>query len=282
MPARPVQSSCGTETEEMTHPTYVYGGRSNAILHQIKSARQPIAGGSAMALNSLSDAIQQGVGSSLWAIVDRIMCGLGLGPCPDDKTVTRKVAFTVAVVALSAKMAAADGVVSQIERDTFKEIFQTSPSDTQDVQRIFDLAKQDVAGFESYAQQMAEMLKLEPQLKRDVFEGLFNIAAADGVLHRSEEIYLKHVAEIFDYSDETYRSVRAQFVDEPEDPYSVLGLKPDVSDEVLRSHYRRLVRENHPDVMIARGVPAEFVDMATRKLAAINAAYERIARERRY
>lgn len=234
-----------------------------------------------MALKILSEAVQQGVGSSLWAIVDRIMCGLGLGPCPDDKTVTRKVAFTVAVVALSAKMAAADGVVSQIERDTFQEIFQTSPSEAHNVQHIFDLAKQDVAGFESYARQVAEMLKLEPQLKRDVFEGLFNIAAADGVLHRSEEIYLKQIAEIFGYSEETYRSVRAQFVDDPEDPYSVLELKPDASNEILRSHYRRLVRENHPDTMIARGVPVEFVEMATRKLAAINAAYEQIALERR-
>ncbi|MFT5511486.1 MAG: DnaJ like chaperone protein [Hyphomicrobiaceae bacterium] len=234
-----------------------------------------------MALKILADAIQQSVGSSLWAMVNRLMCSLGLGPCPEDSTVTRKIAFTVAVVALSAKMAAADGVVSQIERDAFQEIFRTSADEAKNVQRIFDLAKQDVAGFESYAQQMSDMLEFEPQLKRDVFEGLFNIAAADGVLHRAEEVYLKQVGEIFGYSDETYRSVRAQFVHDPDDAYSVLGIQSDVSDEALRSHYRRLVRENHPDVMIARGVPAEFIDMATRKLAAINAAYERIVRDRK-
>jgi len=233
-----------------------------------------------MALKRLSDAIQRGVGTSLKAVLDRLMCSLGLGPCPDDNNATRKIAFTVAVVALSAKMAAADGVVSQIERDAFQEIFRTSPDDAPNVQRIFDLAKQDVAGFESYAQQMADMLVSEPQLKRDVFEGLFNIAAADGILHKSEEAYLKQIADIFGYSAQTYRSVRAQFVDDPDDAYTVLGLEPDVADAELRSEYRRLVRENHPDVMIARGVPEEFIDMATRKLAAINAAYERIVRER--
>ena len=233
-----------------------------------------------MALKRLSDAIQRGVGTSLKAVLDRLMCSLGLGPCPDDNTATRKIAFTVAVVALSAKMAAADGVVSQIERDAFQEIFKTAPDEAQNVQRIFDLAKQDVAGFESYAQQMDDMLVSEPQLKRDVFEGLFNIAAADGVLHKSEEAYLKQVAEIFGYSTQTYRSVRAQFVHDPDDAYTVLGLAPDVADDQLRAEYRRLVRENHPDVMIARGVPEEFIDMATRKLAAINAAYERIVRER--
>jgi DnaJ like chaperone protein len=148
------------------------------------------------------------------------------------------------------------------------------------VQGIFDLAKQDVAGFESYAHQIANLLANEPQLKRDVFEGLFNIAAADGILHKSEEIYLSQVAEIFGFSSDVYRSVRAQFVHDPDDAYTVLGLTRDVTDAELRAHYRRLVRDNHPDAMIARGVPKEFIDIATRKLAAINAAYEKIAEER--
>lgn len=233
-----------------------------------------------MAFEKLSEAIQRSVGTPLRAALDRLMCGLGLGPCPDDARATNKIAFTVAIVALSAKMAKADGVVSQIEQDAFQEIFKISADEQRNVQRIFDLAKQDVAGFDSYARQVAELLVNEPQLKRDVFEGLFNIAAADGVLHRSEERYLAEVAEIFGFSNDVYRSVRAQFVDDPDDPYTVLGLSPAVSDEELRSHYRRLVRDNHPDVMIARGVPEEFIDMATRKLAAINAAYESIARER--
>ncbi|MEM7750651.1 MAG: DnaJ domain-containing protein, partial [Pseudomonadota bacterium] len=64
------------------------------------------------------------------------------------------------------------------------------------------------------------------------------------------------------------------------DAYTVLGIKPDVSDNDLKSHYRNLVRNNHPDMAMARGVPEEFVEMANRKLASINAAFEEIARER--
>jgi DnaJ like chaperone protein len=233
-----------------------------------------------MALKRLSDAIQKGVGAPLKAVLDRLLSSLGFGNCPDDDTATRKLAFTVAVVALSAKMAAADGVVLQIERDAFAEVFKTPESETRNVQRIFDLAKQDVAGFESYARQIVEMLAGEPQLKRDVFEGLFNIAAADGVLHQAEEAYLEQVARIFGFSDAIYRSVRAQFVHDPDDPYTVLGLTPNVSNDDLRTRYRKLVRENHPDAMMARGVPKEFIDMATRKLAAINSAYEQIVQER--
>jgi DnaJ like chaperone protein len=233
-----------------------------------------------MALKELSQAINRKVGSPLRAALDRLMRKLGFGPCPRDRTAAHQMAFTVAVVALSAKIAKADGVVSQPERDAFRAIFETSEREAKNVQRIFNLAQQDVAGFESYAQQMAELLVSEPQLKRDVFEGLFNIAAADGVLHRAEEQYLKHVAEIFGYTEAIYRSVRAQFVHDPDDAYTVLGLDAGVSDTELRAHYRVLVRENHPDAMIARGVPKEFVDMANRKLAAINAAYESIAKER--
>ena len=233
-----------------------------------------------MPLKELSKAIHRGVGTPLKAVMDRLMCNLGLGPCPDTPNATRTVAFTVAVVALSAKMAKADGVVSQVEADAFQAIFQTDASEMRNVQRIFDLAKQDVAGFESYAEQMATLLESEPQLKRDVFEGLFNIAASDGVLHLNEEAYLEVVAEIFGIAPDEYRAIRARFVDDPDDAYIMLGLKRSNTDDEVRAQYRRLVRENHPDALIARGVPKEFVDMADRKLAAINAAYEEIERER--
>ncbi len=233
-----------------------------------------------MALKRLSEAIHRGVGTPLRVVLDRLMCNLGLGPCPDDKNATNKVAFTVGVVALAAKMAKADGIVSQIETDAFREIFAAADSDAKGVQRIFDLAKQDVAGFESYAQQVAGLLSDEPQLKRDVFEGLFNIAAADGILHQAEEVYLKTIAEIFGFSDPEYRGVRAQFVYDENDVYTVLGLEPSVSNGDLKARYRQLVRDNHPDVLLSRGVPTEFIDLANRKLASINAAYEQIARER--
>lgn len=233
-----------------------------------------------MPLKELSQAIHRGVGTPLRAALDRLMCSLGLGPCPDTPNATKTVAFTVAIVALSAKMAKADGVVSQAEAEAFQAIFQTDPSEMRNAQRIFDLAKQDVAGFESYAKQIAQLLESEPQLKRDVFEGLFNIAASDGVLHQSEEAYLETVAGIFGIAPDEYRAIRARFVDDPDDVYTVLGLKRSNTDDEIRAQYRRLVRENHPDALIARGVPKEFVDMADRKLAAINAAYEEIARER--
>jgi DnaJ like chaperone protein len=57
-------------------------------------------------------------------------------------------------------------------------------------------------------------------------------------------------------------------------------VKPSASNDELKSHYRRLVAENHPDKLMARGVPKEFVAIATEKVATINEAYAQIARER--
>jgi len=113
-----------------------------------------------------------------------------------------------------------------------------------------------------------------------VLEALFHIAAADGIFHGAEDLYLADVARRFGFSDAEYRAIRALFVRDADDPYSILGVSPDISDEELKAHYRRLVREHHPDTLIARGVPEEFVDIANRKLAALNAAYDQIVKER--
>jgi DnaJ like chaperone protein len=67
---------------------------------------------------------------------------------------------------------------------------------------------------------------------------------------------------------------------EAEDAYAVLGLTPAATDEEVRLAWRRLMRENHPDGLAARGVPPEFVERATRKVAEINAAWDRIKRQR--
>jgi DnaJ like chaperone protein len=214
------------------------------------------------------------------SVFQRVCAALGLVSDKPRTPAQNTVAFTIAVISLSAKMAKADGVAARIERDTFDRLFRAPQAEAENVRRLFDLAAQDVAGFEAYARQIATLLDHDPRLKRDVFDSLFHIAAADGILHPAEERYLQTVASTFDLSATDYRVTRAQFVVDPDDPYLVLGLQPDVSTTELKSHFRKLVRENHPDMALARGVPAEFVDLATRKLAAINAAFDKIARER--
>jgi DnaJ like chaperone protein len=189
-------------------------------------------------------------------------------------------AFTIAMIALAAKMAKADGVVAAVEVDAFKRVIKTPPSEAAHVDRLFRLAQQDVAGFEAYADQIRALLRDDHRLLRDVLDSLFHIASADRAIHPDESIFLKTVARRFGLSDSEYQYVRAHFVHAADSPYDVLGLDPSVSNGELKIRHRRLIRENHPDLAIGRGVPPEMIEAATRKLASINDAYAVVAKER--
>jgi DnaJ like chaperone protein len=188
--------------------------------------------------------------------------------------------FTIAIIALSAKMAKSDGLVTDAEVEAFRRVCTFPDSEAANVRRVFDLAKQDVAGYRSYARQVAGLLADEPQLRRDVIEGLFVIAAADGVLHDREDQYLADVADIIGLTQSELAWIRSLFVASAANPYTTLGLSPSATDADVKARHRALAIEHHPDRLIGRGVPAEFVALAERKLAAINDAFDQVAKER--
>ncbi len=191
------------------------------------------------------------------------------------------IAFTIGVIALSAKMAKADGQVTRSEVDEFKKIFHVPPGEEKNVARIFDLARKDMAGYDAYAKQIARLFRARPHVLEDLLDGLFRIAMADGIFHPGEEQFLQHVAQIFGFNEHDYARIKASHVGaDGADPYLILGVDNRVTDDELKLAYRTLVKENHPDALIARGVPEEFVDIATDKLAKINDAYDRVAKTR--
>jgi len=191
------------------------------------------------------------------------------------------VTFTIAVIALAGKMARADGVVTEEEFEVFQQVFHVPPEEEANVRRIFNLARQDVAGFEHYAGQIAQLFMGNPAMLEDILDGLFEIAKADGVLHPGEAQFLERVADIFGFAPNEFRRIRAShFAPELTDPYVILGVSYVADDDELKQTYRRLVRENHPDSLMARGVPEEFIKLANDKLAAINGAFEKIQAER--
>lgn len=214
------------------------------------------------------------------AVLEGLCADLGLGKLWRTRSQRNSVAFTIAVIALCAKMSKADGVSTSLEAQAFQEIFQVPPEERANVERLYDVAKQDVAGYDVYADKVARLLADEPDLKRNVLDALFHIAAADGIFHGAEDEYLADVARRFGFSEAEYRAIRGLFVRDPDDPYTVLGVWRDISDHELKAHYRRLARESHPDVLMGRGVPEKFICVASRKLAALNAAYNQIAKER--
>jgi DnaJ like chaperone protein len=190
-------------------------------------------------------------------------------------------AFSMAVVALSAKMAKADGVVVKVEEETFERIFDIPDRDRPMVGRLFNLAADDVAGYEAYARQIAGLFRAEPHMLEDVLDTLYVIAAADGAVHAAEIAFIATVARIFGIDDTAMRRIAARHVRPGrEDPYAILGLTPQAGNDDVKRRWRALARENHPDGMAGRGVPADFIKVATERLARINGAWEAIARER--
>jgi len=189
----------------------------------------------------------------------------------------RSVAFTIAVIALSAKMAKADGLVTRDEVMAFREVFEIPPKEESNAAKVFNLARQDVAGFEDYAKRIKAMFNADEATLCDLMEGLFHIAMADGIFHPNEDAFLARVAQIFGLKEAQFRGLRSRFVpDALGDPFEVLGLDPDAGLAAAHAAWRMLVREMHPDQMIARGVPQEAVKMAEKRLVAINLAWEEI------
>ena len=189
----------------------------------------------------------------------------------------RSVAFTIAVIALSAKMAKADGQVTRAEVSAFREVFTIPPEEMDNAARVFDLARTDVAGFEHYAARIGSMFEGDVETLRDLMEGLFHIAMADGTYHPAEDDFLARVAQIFRLPEREFRSLRTRFVPGVEpDCHAVLGVAPDTPMAEIRAAWRDAVRATHPDRLMARGLPEEAVKLAEKRLVAINRAWERI------
>ena len=204
------------------------------------------------------------------------------GPEPVGEDATKRIAFTIAVVVLGAKMAKADGRVTKDEVGAFREVFQIPPDQVKNVGRLFDQARRDAGGFEPYARQIGRMFADNPAVLEELLDGLFYIARADGSVAEPELEYLEAVARIFGFSEAEWLRIKAANMGpDHSDPYEILGVSHDAADDEIKSAHRRLVLENHPDRLVAQGMPQEFIDLANEKLATINAAYDRVRELRR-
>ncbi len=216
-------------------------------------------------------------GEALSVVFDR----LRNGGAPEQS-----VGFTIAVLALGAKMAKADGTVTRDEVTAFRRIFTFSAGEETHAAHVFNLARQDVAGFDAYARKIARLFNPDGHricaddhhVLVDILEALFQIAVADGSYHDGEDAFLAHVADEFGLDDGCFRIVRSRLVEgAPRDPYDVLGLPRGASKDAARKAWKELVRDTHPDVMQSRGVPPEAMKLAERRMQLINEAWREIS-----
>ena len=229
---------------------------------------------------------------SIWGKIAGVAAGYAIGGVPGavfgalaghfvlDRINDRQVIFTIALISLAAKMTRADGIVSPIEVQAVQSVLRVPETEHANMVRVFRLAQEDVAGFDTYARQIRDIYVDSPQVLEDVLDVLFYIAYADGNLHPAEEEFLHIVAEIFEIDESGIRRVQARHDGSVQDPYVVLGVAPASSDADARAAWLELVRANHPDQLQARGLPPEMMHIATARMAAINDAWETIRKER--
>jgi DnaJ like chaperone protein len=214
------------------------------------------------------------------------LIGLAAGHVAVDRPVARarlkdpanrQAVFSVAVIALAAKMASADGGQDPREKATFDRLFHVAPGEQENVQRFWNLAQQTPAGFDSYAMQIARLFADEPAVLEDVVGALVAIALADADATEAETRFVETVVDIFKLSPSARARIDARLSGDPtRDPWAVLGIEATATEQDIRAAYLKLVKEHHPDRLQSRGVPQEFMRVSEARMAALNAAYEKL------
>jgi DnaJ like chaperone protein len=187
----------------------------------------------------------------------------------------KNIVFTAGVIALSAKMAKADGKVSQIEILTFRKLVNIPKNNIGQVSKLWELAKETTDGYELYAKQIYSLFKLKTSILEKILDLLFEIAKSDGIIKPEEHIYLKNVSDIFGFSEKTFNQLFSLHKIES-NPFEILGVK--MSDDIneIRKKWMKMLKNNHPDLLVGQGMPIEFIESANQKIAIINSAFEEI------
>ena len=192
--------------------------------------------------------------------------------------------FSMTAVMLSAKLAKSDGPVVRAEIDAFKRQFRIPPEQVREVGRLFDQARDGAEAWQPFAAVLGERFADDRSRLEGLLAALFVIARADKPLTRAEHDMLREVHAAFGLDGLAWdqaRGAAARVMPGEDDPYAVLGMASSATDDELRRGWLRLVRDNHPDSLAARGASPDQVTLAGSKIARINAAWDRIKRDRR-
>tara|TARA_Y100000590_G_scaffold4661_1_gene6254 strand:- start:172 stop:909 length:738 start_codon:yes stop_codon:yes gene_type:complete len=185
--------------------------------------------------------------------------------------------FTISFIVLAAKLAKSDGQVTDDEIRAFKEKFNVPKSELNKVGKIFNEAKKDVYGYKQIADQVGLVFSNNKILLEEMLNNLFFIAASDGQISLKEVELLRSISQSFSFDENTFQRIfQMNLKDKASDPYRVLDVNRDDTDQEIRKKWIQLNKEHHPDNLIARGMPKEFIEQSNKELAAINLAYDKI------
>jgi DnaJ like chaperone protein len=193
--------------------------------------------------------------------------------------------YFISLFSILGKLSKIDGVVSREEIkvvDGFINNLPMSNQERQFAQQIFNEAKNSQYSIEDFATQLYQTTGAQPALLLSFLDLLFQIAAADGKFHPAEEAALKKIKAIFNVGDKQFADIKAIYFKDFDKYYRMLNCTPESSNEEIKSNYKKLVKEFHPDTIISKGLPEEFIDFASNRFREIQNSYEKIRQERNF
>ena len=197
-----------------------------------------------------------------------------------EETALKQIGFTIGVIVLSAKMAKADGKVTEDEIRAFKEKINVPESEIKNVAKLWDQAKKTTDGFQIYARQIANLLEKNSSVLEELLKLLIIIALADGKITIPEIKYLKEVGNIFGFSEEDFERIYSSKSGVSSDPYQILGVSRDASIDEIKQKWKQLAINHHPDRLISQGIPEDLIHKSTSRLKEINNAWDTIQNQR--
>ena len=212
------------------------------------------------------------LGSLIGGKISRAKSRAGFGSFAQPQQI-----FALSLIVLSAKLSKADGQVSKEELIAVKDKLRIPENELDQVGKIFNKAKEESAGYEPYAQQIAQIYRGNINVLEEVINILFYIAEADGNVSESELKMIEHIAQIFGLTEIQFNSIKESRKSSYKlNPFIVLESNPDDTIEIIRKRYLKLSKEHHPDLLMSKGVPQEVIDESKTKMRAINSAWDKV------
>ncbi len=191
--------------------------------------------------------------------------------------------YITSIIAMMAKIAKADGIVSREEADFVKAFMINDMELTGELyeyaKNVFNSAKNDNYSIEEYAHQFKKLTDFDPQMRYSMLNLLFNVAAVDGILDPGEEVQLKKVADVFGIKQNEFEELKKIYcnIEDLTRYYNLLGCRDtNVSLEEVKKCYLEKVKKYHPDTLAGKDLPEEIIKLAEEKFKEIQEAYDKI------
>ena len=193
-------------------------------------------------------------------------------------------AFFIGAFSMLAKLSQADGRVSKEEIESVERFMvhdlNLNIESRRIAMNIFQAAMESPGTFQEFTSQFYERFRFQPQLLDLMMDIMLRVSLADGAFSQSEERLILEAKRIFNFSDSQYHAIKSRYIAALDGYYKILGVTRQDTDERIKSKYRSLVKEYHPDKIASKGLPEEFIKLAEDKFREIQEAFDAVRQER--